>query len=42
MYNYVVIDSLAENGYREVFGYSGRFDLGDAWELIASIGGYSW
>ena len=33
MFNYAIIDS----GYREASGYIGGFDLGDAWELIASL-----
>jgi hypothetical protein len=30
MYNYVVIDSLIEDGYSEASGYLGGFNLGDA------------
>ena len=42
MYNYIVMDSLAEDGYREASGYYGGFNLGDAWRLIASLIEYSW
>jgi hypothetical protein len=35
MYNYAVIDSLAENEYREASCYSRGFDLGNACGLIA-------
>ena len=30
MYIYGIIDSLAEDGYREAFGYCGGLDLSDA------------
>jgi hypothetical protein len=30
MYKYVVIDSLAEDGYHEASNYCGGFDPGDA------------
>ena len=30
MYNYAIIDSLAEDGYREASDYSGGFNPGDA------------
>ena len=30
MYKYAIIDSLAEDGYREASGYCGGFNLGDA------------
>jgi hypothetical protein len=42
MYNYAVIDSLAEDGYREASNYCGGFDLGDARGFIVSLSGYSW
>ena len=43
MYDYVVIDSLAEDGYHEASGYFEGFDPEDVWGLIiASLGGYSW
>jgi hypothetical protein len=41
MYNYAVIDSLAEDRYRKASGYCGGFESGDVWGLIASLGGYS-
>jgi hypothetical protein len=42
IYDYDVIDSLAEDGYRKAFTSYRGFDLGDAWGLIASLGRYSW
>jgi hypothetical protein len=39
---YAVIDSFAEDGYHKASGYYRRFDLGDAWGLITSLGGCSW
>ena len=38
----VVIDSLVDDRYHEIFGYCGRLDPGDAWEFIARLGECSW
>jgi hypothetical protein len=41
MNSYVVIDSLAKDGYCEASSYVGGFDLGDVRGHIASLNGYS-